>query len=107
MQYKTQLCIATFVCAQLIFPGNIEAASYGSATWNEANNRIKLKTVCANHKYGSIKSRECRARVSKHFQRQCTSYKQKYSGASTANRAQYKNSKSKYCYAARHFKIVD
>ena len=35
-----------------------------------ANNRIKLKTGCANHSYGSINSRNCRAKVSKYFDKQ-------------------------------------
>ncbi len=107
MEAKKPLCVATFVCVQLISPLHVHAGSYGSATWDEAGNRIKLNTVCGNHDYGSIRSRECRSKVSKHFTRQCKSYTKKYSGASTGNRAKYKNAKNKYCYAARHFKIVD
>ncbi len=107
MQLKTKLCATTLVCAQLFIPVNLQAASYGSATWNEANNRIQLKTVCANHSYGSINSRNCRAKVSKYFGKQCKSYKKKYSNASTKTRTKYKNGKSKFCYASRHFKIVN
>lgn len=107
MRIKKSLCVASFVCAQLLSPINAQAGSYGTATWDEAGNRIKLKTVCGNHGYGSISSRECRSKVSKHFKRQCKSYTKKYSAASTGNRAKYKKAKSKYCYAARHFRIVD
>ena len=107
MQLKRSLCVTTFVCAQLLSPIYAQAGSYGSATWDEAGNRIKLKTVCGNHGYGSISYRECRSKISKHFKYQCKSYTKKYSAASTKNRAKYKGAKSKYCYAARHFKIVD
>ena len=107
MQLKTMRCVAIFICAQVLIPNHAQAASYGSATWDEADSRIELKTVCANHKYGSIKSRECRAKVSKYFHRQCKSYTKKYSAASTKNRTKYKTGKNKFCYAARHFKIVN
>ena len=107
MQFKTKLCATTLVCVQLLLPVNLEADSYGSATWDEANNRIQLKTVCTNHSYGSINSRNCRAKVSKYFNKQCKSYTKKYSSAPTKTRAKYKNGKSKFCVAARHFKIVE
>ena len=107
MQLKTKRCVAIFIINQLLTPFHAQAASYKAATWDESGGRIALKTVCANHKYGSIKSRECRAMVSKHFHRQCKRYAQKYSAASTKNRAKYKTDKSKYCYAARHFRIVN
>ncbi len=107
MQLKRKRCVATFICAQLLVPVYALAASYGSATWDEAGSKLELKTVCANHKYGSIKSRKCRAEVSKYFHRQCESYTKKYGAASTKNRSKYKTGKSKYCYAARHFRIVN
>ncbi len=107
MQFKSKLCATSLVCAQLFLPVNLQAASYGSANWDEANNRIQLKTVCANHDYGSINSRKCRAEVSKYFNQQCKSYKKKYSGASTKIRAKYKTGRSKFCSAARHFRIVE
>ena len=107
MQFKRNLCVALFVCAHALASNYSLAASYGSATWDEADNQIELSTVCANHTYGSISSRKCRARVSKYFVKQCKAYKKKYSAASTKNRTKYKNGKSKFCYAARRFKIVD
>ncbi len=107
MQLKTKLCATTLVCVQLFLPANLEAASYGSAAWGEAKNRIQLKTVCVNHSYGSINSRNCRAKVSKYFNKQCKSYTKKYSSAPTKTRAKYKNGKNKFCYAARHFKIIE
>lgn len=107
MSTKRKLCMAVFVCTQILYSFTAYAASYGDARWDEKDNRIQLQSVCANHKYGSIKSRECRAKVSKHFNRQCEKYTQRYNDSSTGNRTKYKNSKTKYCYAARHFKIVD
>lgn len=107
MQFKRTLCIVTIVCTQTLPSSYSHAASYGTAIWDEADNRIILDTVCANHTYGSIASRQCRANVSKYFVRQCKSYTKKYTAASTKNRSKYKNGKNKYCYAARHFKIVD
>ncbi len=107
MQFKKSLYVALVIYTQTLPASYSHAASYGSATWDEADNQIKLNTVCANHTYGSISSRQCRAKASKYFVKQCKAYKKKYSAASTKNRAKYKNGKSKYCYAARRFKIVD
>lgn len=108
MQFRKSLCVvALVVCTQTLPVSLTHAASYGSATWDEADNKIKLNTVCANHTYGSISSRKCRARVSKYFVKQCKMYEKKYAAASTKNRSKYKNGKSKFCYAARRFKIVD
>ena len=107
MQFKRNLCIVVFTLTQLFYLANTHAASYGSATWDESDNRILRKTVCANHEYGSIKYRKCRVEASKHFVQRCKSFKNKYSKASSKNRTKYENGKSKFCYAARHFKIVD
>lgn len=107
MQFKRNLCGIVFTFIQLFCLADTHAASYGSATWDESDNRILRKTVCANHEYGSIKYRECRAEASKRFVQQCKSFKKKYSKASSKNRTRHENGKSKYCYAARHFKIVD
>ena len=106
MRHTRPLCTAIVICIQLI-SANTQAASYGSGKWNEKNNRIQLNTVCANHDYGSIKSRKCRAELSKHFNKKCKHFKKKYSASSSKNRTKYKNGKTKYCYAARHFKIVE
>ncbi len=107
MQFKRNLFVVVFTLTQLFYLANTHAASYGSATWDESDDRILRKTVCANHEYGSIKYRECRAEASKYFVRQCKSLNKKYSKASYKNRTKYINGKSKFCYAARHFKIVD
>ena len=107
MKFNTHLSMAALLGAHLLLAILPHAASAASKNWDEHDNRIDLDSVCAEHKYGSINSRQCRAATSKQFKQQCKSYTRRYNGASSKNRKRYKNGKEKYCYAARHFKIVD
>ena len=107
MKLYTRLSIVALLGAQLLLASIPQASGAAPRGWEETKNRIDLDSVCAEHTYGSIDSRNCRSAASRQFKQQCKSFTSRYNGASSKNRKRYKAGKEKYCYAARHFRIVD
>jgi len=66
------------------------------ATWTAVNNRIDGRSVCANHKRGSIDYRECRKAAKQHFKDECRLW-DKDRGSSNVEL------KQRYCSAANGF----
>ena len=75
--------------------------------WKEQDGNIQLNTVCYNHKYGSIVYRQCRADAQKQFKGRCSHFGRQLEFATGSQRAGFKRSEQKYCYAARHLSIVN
>ena len=94
------LISALTLCA----PALSEAAS---VQWKEKGGEIQLKSVCYNHKYGSIVFRQCRADAQKQFKGRCSHFTRQLDHATGTQRADFKKSEHKYCYAARHLRIVN
>ena len=107
MDYSKLLFSMACACALSIAASTAGAAGGGGFSWDEKNGKIERKTVCANHGYGSIKYRECRARAAKYFKQRCNSLSRQLDSATGSNRSRLKQEKDKICYTARHFKIVN
>ncbi len=82
-------------------------ATAATVKWKEDANGVQLNTVCYNHKYGSIVYRQCRADAQKQFKGRCSHFERKLEFASGEQRAILKKGEKKYCYAARHLRIVN
>jgi len=88
------LCLQSTACAATV-------------KWKEDANGINLNTVCYNHRYGSIRYRQCRADAQKQFKGRCAHFSRQLDYATGTQRAEYKKGEHKYCYAARHLSIVN
>lgn len=70
------------------------------AKWEYFNNRIDGRSVCSNHKRGSIDHRECRKGAKQHFKAECRAWGDQYDLNRT--NSNYTN-RERYCSAADGF----
>ena len=106
LRFKCLSSIAC-VCTLCITLNSAYSAGGGDFSWEEKNGRIDHKTVCASFGYGSIPYRQCRAKAARYFRQHCEDLTKKVDSSSGDTRAGLKQEKKKYCYTARHFKIVN
>jgi len=70
------------------------------AEWVAVNNRIDGRSVCANHRKGSIDYRECRKAAKQHYHEECRAWRARYDN----DRKDHSNlMKQRYCSAASGF----
>ncbi|WP_043311470.1 hypothetical protein [Pseudomonas sp. ML96] len=70
------------------------------AEWIAVNNSIDGRSVCANHRRGSIEYRECRKAAKQHFHDQCKAWRARYD--SDREDGSYRM-QQRFCSAARSF----
>ncbi len=70
------------------------------AEWMAVNNYIDGRTVCANHRRGSIDYRECRKAAKQHFNEECRTWRARFDGDRKDHSHQMR---TRYCGAASSF----
>ncbi|WP_454255704.1 hypothetical protein [Pseudomonas sp. Marseille-Q8238] len=70
------------------------------AEWTYSNNRIDGRSVCLNHKRGSVDYRECRKAAKQYYHEECTAWRARYDN----DRKDHSDRmKQRYCSAASSF----
>lgn len=70
------------------------------AEWVAINNYIDSRSVCANHRKGSIDYRECRKAAKQHYHEECRSWRARYDNDRKDHSGRMKQ---RYCSAASSF----
>ncbi len=104
---NSRLVLLLVLIATIFIPGMPTLSMAAAVKWKEQDGEIQLKSVCYNHNYGSIVYRQCRADAQKQFKGRCSHFSRQLEYATGSQRAGFKKSEHKYCYAARHLSIVN
>jgi len=105
---KNSRLVLLRILIPIFFISGMPTQSMAAAVkWKEQDGEIQLKSVCYNHNYGSIVYRQCRADAQKQFKGRCSHFSRQLEYATGSQRAGFKKSEHKYCYAARHLSIVN
>lgn len=70
------------------------------AEWVAVNNRIDSRSVCANHRKGSIDYRECRKAAKQHYHEECRAWRARHDNDRESHSDRMKQ---RYCSAASSF----